>query len=69
MQSSDPPYDVAIVGAGPAGLLAAVAALRARPDLRLLLVDAGPDLVSRVSADRGGEQPDPWSGFGGQASL
>ncbi|HKJ11516.1 MAG TPA: geranylgeranyl reductase family protein [Ornithinimicrobium sp.] len=32
-------WDVAIVGAGPAGSTAAVAALRARPDARVLLLD------------------------------
>lgn len=33
------PYDLAIVGAGPAGSVAALAALRARPESRVLMLD------------------------------
>ena len=35
----DDPYDVVVVGAGPAGSAAALRALQLRPDSRVLLLD------------------------------
>lgn len=44
-------WDVAIVGAGPAGCAAALGALRARPDARVLLVDAAAFPRDKVCGD------------------
>ena len=44
-------WDVAIVGAGPAGSAAALGALRARPDARVLLIDAAAFPRDKVCGD------------------
>jgi len=44
---TDERYDVVIIGAGPAGIFAAVELVRARPDLRLLLVERGKPIDKR----------------------
>ena len=44
-------YDVIVVGAGPAGSAAAVAALRARPSARILLLDRAPLGRDKVCGD------------------
>ncbi|HEY4459889.1 MAG TPA: FAD-dependent monooxygenase [Pseudonocardiaceae bacterium] len=44
-------WDVAIVGAGPAGCAAALGALRARPDARVLLIDAAAFPRDKVCGD------------------
>ncbi len=44
-------YDVVVVGAGPAGSAAAVAALRARPGARVLLLDRAPLGRDKVCGD------------------
>ncbi len=44
-------WDVVIVGAGPAGSAAAVAALRSRPDARVLLLDREPEGRDKVCGD------------------
>jgi flavin-dependent dehydrogenase len=44
-------WDVAIVGAGPAGCAAALGALRARPDARVLLVDSAAFPRDKVCGD------------------
>lgn len=46
-----PDWDVVIVGAGPAGSAAAVAALRARPEARVLLLDREPEGRDKVCGD------------------
>ena len=56
------PYDALIVGAGPAGLLAAYDLLRRRPGTTLLLVDAGPPLDER--RERGGASLEGYGGAG-----
>ncbi len=38
-ERTDPPWDLAVVGAGPAGAATALGALRANPSLRVLLLD------------------------------
>jgi geranylgeranyl reductase family protein len=44
-------WDLVIVGAGPAGAAAAIAALRARPDARVLLLDRAPMGRDKVCGD------------------
>lgn len=44
---SDPRYDAVIIGAGPAGIFAAVELVRARPELRLLLLERGKPIDKR----------------------
>ena len=46
-----PAYDVIVVGAGPAGSVAAIAALRARPSARVLLIDRAPLGRDKVCGD------------------
>lgn len=45
------PFDLIVVGAGPAGSAAALAALRARPDARVLLLDRAPLGRDKVCGD------------------
>jgi len=40
-------YDVVVVGAGPAGIFAAIELIRSRPTLRILLVDRGKPIAER----------------------
>ncbi len=46
-----PRWDVVIVGAGPAGCAAALGALRARPDARVLLIDSATFPRDKVCGD------------------
>lgn len=46
-----PDWDVVIIGAGPAGSAAAVAALRVNPDARVLLLDREPEGRDKVCGD------------------
>lgn len=46
-----PPWDLVIVGAGPAGSAAALSALRERPDARVLLLDRAPLGRDKVCGD------------------
>jgi geranylgeranyl reductase family protein len=46
-----PHWDVVVVGAGPAGSAASVAALRARPEARVLLLDREPEGRDKVCGD------------------
>ncbi|MEO8096042.1 MAG: geranylgeranyl reductase family protein [Pseudolysinimonas sp.] len=46
-----PDWDLAVVGAGPSGSAAAIAALRARPDARVLLLDRAPAARDKVCGD------------------
>lgn len=59
-------YDVAIVGAGPAGLFGCHEITRLRPETKVVLIDRGPDLEERVAAGPEGRKATNWlSGFGG----
>ena len=42
-------YDVVIVGAGPAGIFTALKLNDKRPDLKVLIVDMGKDISSRIN--------------------
>lgn len=53
-------YDVVIVGAGAAGLLAAHELLRCRPSTSVLVMESGPALAARLEAPPGGME-----GYGG----
>ncbi len=44
---SEQRYDVVIIGAGPAGIFAAIELVRARPDLRILLLERGKPIDKR----------------------
>lgn len=41
-------YDVIITGAGPAGIFSALELLKEAPDLRILIIDKGPDIDQRI---------------------
>lgn len=41
-------YDVAIIGAGPAGIFAALELSKLRPELKIVMVEAGQDIYRRV---------------------
>lgn len=61
-------FDVAVVGAGPAGLLAAHEVARLAAPAAICLIDSGPSLAARVAGagQATSDPPDnPWSGFGG----
>lgn len=51
MPSCHADYDLIVVGAGPAGSAAAIAALRARPSARVLLIDRAPLGRDKVCGD------------------
>ncbi len=68
-----PDYDLIIVGAGPAGIFAALEATR-RPGLRVALVDRGQDLPERVAAretrwEGGTRRRAMLEGFGGAGAF
>lgn len=45
-------YDVIIIGTGPAGIFAAVELLRKKPDLRIVMLDKGPEIKDRICPAR-----------------
>src|SRR5574340_235338 len=45
-------YDAVIIGAGPAGIFAAIEMVRARPDLRILLIERGKPIEQRACPAR-----------------
>lgn len=58
--------DVAIVGAGPAGLFAAWKIGSSLNGATVVLIDKGPDLDSRINAHESGRRSEDWlTGFGG----
>ncbi len=50
-------YDVIIVGAGPAGIFAALELVRERKDLRILILEKGREIYKRVCPSRQGRGP------------
>jgi uncharacterized FAD-dependent dehydrogenase len=62
---TDTDFDVAIIGAGPAGLFAAVEIVRSRKDISVALLDAGSNLDARRNLTDSDRPANPWAGFGG----
>jgi len=59
-------FDAVIVGAGPAGLFAALEITRTKPGARVCIVERGKSLSERKEQERLGQRPRDWlSGFGG----
>ncbi len=55
-------YDCIIVGAGPAGIFAALELLRGNPRLKVLIMEKGKDLEER-------QRKDIFSGWGGAGAF
>lgn len=47
MENSCPQWDVAIIGAGPAGLFAAYELVARKPGIRILIIDRGKEALAR----------------------